>query len=401
MAWPYIFQSGVTHWDRKKAFSGYTLFSYLPNVGASETNTPDNKVHLLDMQGKPVHSWSTTFPVMYSVLQPNGNLVAMLHCAKDIDGRPGFGEYRMGGASGMVVELDWDSNILFEYFDPCMHHDFCKMDNGNYIYVGWEKMPSELTRKVRGGQKGTEHKDGVMFGDYYREINSSGQTVWEWSGLEHFDPDIDIIGPIHTREAWTHVNDVDSMPDGNILSGARHTDGVFIIDRSSGEISWRWGNVAYLDSETDHVEYRVETDPKTMGGPHDGHIIAKGLPGEGNMLIYDNGQYAYRSRALEVDIDNGEVIWESCSGPMESINGRTHFSPYLGGADRLPNGNTMICCGANGVIFEVTPEKEIVWHYVRSEPNYSGMFHWAIYRAYRFAPDYCPQLASLPSPEGE
>jgi hypothetical protein len=132
-----------------------------------------------------------------------------------------------------------------------------------------------------------------MFCDYFREINASGQTVWEWHGIDHFDPDIDIIGPIHFRKEWSHINDVDVMPDGNILSDSRYTDGAFIIDRGSGDIIWRWGNVAYLDPESGQIECRDVTDPKTMGGPHDAHIIADGLPGAGHMLIYDNGQYVY------------------------------------------------------------------------------------------------------------
>ncbi|MFC1892407.1 aryl-sulfate sulfotransferase, partial [Thermodesulfobacteriota bacterium] len=302
MAWPYQYKTGVTHFDREKAFSGYNLFTNIPNADAPEANIMPGKVDLLDMQGNSVHTWHTPYPVWYSRLQPDGNLVVMLKCTRPVEGRPGQGDYKMGGATGMLMELDWEGNILFEYFDPAMHHDYRKLDNGNYIYVGWEKVPSELAKKVRGGQKGTEHKDGTMFCDYFREINSAGQTVWEWHGIDHLDPDIDIIGAAHSRKEWTHVNDVDVMSDGNILSDARYTDGAFIIDRGSGDIIWRWGNVAYLDSETGQIEYRNVADPKTMGGPHDGHIIADGLPGAGHMLIYDNGMYNFASRALEVDI---------------------------------------------------------------------------------------------------
>ena len=401
MAWPYQYKTGITYYDREKAFAGYNLFTNIPNSGAPEAGVTPGKVDLMNMQGNIVHTWHTPYPVWYPRLQPDGNLVVMLKCTRPVEGCPGQGAYKMGGATGMLMELDWDSNILFEYFDPAMHHDYRKLDNGNYIYVGWEKVPPELTKKVRGGQKGTEHKDGTMFCDYFREINSAGQTVWEWNGIEHFDPDIDIISAAHSRKEWTHVNDVDVMLDGNILSDARYTDGAFIIDRGSGDIIWRWGNVAYLDSETGQIEHRNVTDPKTMGGPHDGHIIADDLPGAGHMLIYDNGMYNFVSRALEVDIDTGEVVWQSNfdSGPAEYIKGRGHFSPYISGSERMPNGNTMICCGANGVIFEVTPQKEIVWQFVRAEANYEGNQHWGIYRAYRYDPGYCSQFAGLLPPD--
>lgn len=398
MSWPYKYESGVNYYDETKAFPGYNLITGIPGLAGREPNQVMGEVTLMDMHGKAVHSWQTPYPAWYARLMPDGHLVVVLRCSKPSPKRPGFGDYRMGGATGMLMELDWESNIVFQYFDPNMHHDFRKLPNGNYIYVGWERVPRDHAIKVRGGQKGTEHKDGTMFGDYFREIDSNGATVWEWHGIEHFDPDIDIIGAIHPREEWTHINDVDIMPDGNILSDSRHTDGAFIIDKESGNIIWRWGNVAYLDEETGQVEHRDVRDPTNMGGPHDGHLIAEGLPGEGNMLIYDNAMYTYYSRALEVDIKTGEAVWQSEEpfGSEGYISGRIHFCPFISGADRMPNGNTVICNGGNGVVFEITKDRELVWHWVREKPDLESPVRWGIFRAHRYGRDYCPQFESLP-----
>jgi hypothetical protein len=309
----------------------------------------------------------------------------------------------MGGASGILMELDWEGNILFEHFDPGMHHDFRKLPNGNYLYIGWEVIPPDLAKKVRGGIRGTEHKNGAMYCDFLREINAAKETVWEWHGIEHFDPDIDIIGLIHNREEWTHMNDVDPMPDGNIMCSARHTDNAFIIDRNSGDIIWRWGNTAYFDPETGTVEQHDYRDPKNMGGPHDAHIIAKGLPGEGNMLVYDNGMYNFYSRAIEVDIQTGDIVWQSEPdfGLEGYVKGRIHFAPMISGAERQPNGNTLICSGTNGVVFELTREHELVWHWVRETPNMESDVRWGIFRVHRYARDYCTQFRDLPPAEGE
>lgn len=402
MAWPYKYETGVTLYDPTKAFAGYNLITPFPGRSAPEPNVHPGTVYLMDMQGNVVHTWKTPYPTWYSRLMPDGHLVSCLRCSKPTPDRPGYDQYHMGGATGMLVELDWDGKVVFEHFDPNMHHDFRRLGNGNYIYVGWEKVPPDLAKKVQGGQKGTEHKDGAMFGDYFREITPSGKTVWEWHGIEHLDPDLDIIGAIHPREEWTHINDVDVMPDGNILSDSRHTDGAFIIDRASGEVIWRWGNVAYLDPETGRVEHRDVRNPGNMGGPHDGHLIAPGLPGEGHMLIYDNAMYTFFSRALEVDIKTNEVVWESedAFGIEGYVRGRVHFSPFISGSDRMPNGNTVICCGGNGVVFEVTEEKEMVWQWVRPVPNLRSEVHWGVFRAHRYVPDYCPQFANLPPAEG-
>jgi len=121
------------------------------------------------------------------------------------------------------------------------------------------------------------------------------------------------------------------------------------------------------------------------------------------MLIYDNGMYNYVSRALEVSIETGEVVWQSegTFGLEGYVKGRVHFSPFISGADRLPNGNTMICSGGNGVIFEVTNKKEIVWHYVRPAPNIRSEVRYGIFRAHRYAPDYCPQFEKITPAGGQ
>ena len=400
MVWPVTYPSGTVYYDPERTFDGYTVWAPL---GAGEAEKPNERpglINLMDMGGHVVHTWKTAYPTHYGRLQPNGNLVALLRCTAGE--MPEANGYRMGGGAGMLVEYDWDGNVLFEHNDPYCHHDMRKLPNGNYIYVAWEKVPPDLAKRVRGGMAGTEHMDGTMFSDFFREIDPEGNRVWEWHVIDHFDPDIDIMGPIHPRSEWTHINDIDVMPDGNILSDCRHTDGAFIVDKSTGDIIWRWGNAAYLDRESGRLELRNKKDPKTMGGPHAAYLIEEGLPGAGNMLIYDNGMYAYGSRALEVDIKTGDIVWASEDhGPVPYNYGRNHFSPYISNAQRLPNGNTLICEGRNGVLMEITRDQELVWQYVRPEPSMDQMIKWGVYRAYRYAPDHCPQLASLPSAGGD
>lgn len=69
---------------------------------------------------------------------------------------------------------------------------------------------------------------------------------------------------------------------------------------------------------------------------------------------------------------------------------------------RLLNGNTLICEGVKGRLFEVTASGDIVWEYVipiddngpveqgTEIPNGSppGWLQNAEFRAYRYAPDY-------------
>ena len=69
---------------------------------------------------------------------------------------------------------------------------------------------------------------------------------------------------------------------------------------------------------------------------------------------------------------------------------------FISGCQRQPNGNTLICEGMWGRLFEVTPDGEIVWEYVSpyvvdyEHPAFEGMN--AIFRCYRYAAD-SPQIA--------
>ena len=186
---------------------------------------------------------------------------------------------------------------------------------------------------------------------------------------------------------WTHFNAVDYNTDlDQIIVSTPEFNEIWVIDRGTtkaeaashvggrrgkgGDLLFRWGNPA---------NYRA-------GGPadkklffqHNAHWIPKGLPGEGHVLVYNNGQRRPGPSYSSVDeivlpldekglytLEKGkawgpvEPVW-SYSAPKKT----DFFSSFISGAHRLPNGDTMICSGANGTVFEVTPDKEIVWKYV-------------------------------------
>jgi hypothetical protein len=58
----------------------------------------------------------------------------------------------------------------------------------------------------------------------------------------------------------------------------------------------------------------------------------------------------------------------------------------------LPNGNTLITEGADGRLFEITPENEIVWEYVSPYFGTNQPVN-RVYRAYRLPYEWVPQLA--------
>lgn len=54
---------------------------------------------------------------------------------------------------------------------------------------------------------------------------------------------------------------------------------------------------------------------------------------------------------------------ESASWSYSAPDKKSFYSMLISGAQRLPNGNTFICSGNQGIVFEVTPEGEVVWLY--------------------------------------
>ncbi len=185
---------------------------------------------------------------------------------------------------------------------------------------------------------------------------------------------------------WTHFNSVDYNPalDQIVISVSEFSE-IWIIDHSTttaeaaghaggrsgkgGDLLYRWGNPrAYRPG--------AQADQKFFA-QHSAHWIGRGLPGEGHMLVFNNGGRrpgaGYSSvdeLVLPVD-DQGRYIREpgAAYGPEKPVwsysapNKSDFYAFFISGAHRLPNGNTLICSGPAGILFEATPEKEVVWKY--------------------------------------
>ncbi len=331
-----------------KTSDGYTLFSPLETKNA----------YLIDMQGNFVHRWELLYqPGDYGYPLENGNLI--------ISGRTDKGPATFGGRGGMITEYDWEGNAVWQYEEPTMHHDFTRMPNGNTMVLGWERTPLEISDRVKGGKPGSGDGGGLWC-DYFREVTPSGDTVWEWHGYDHLDPELDSICPIHNRDEWTHCNTCNVLPDGNILTSFRLLDTVGIVDKATGKFNWKWGK-------------------DVLGHQHDPTLLD-----DGSILIFDNGWHAITastpsSRVIEVEPSSGEIKWEYKARP-----GWDFFSAFISGAQRQPNGNTLVCEGMIGRIFEITREGENVWDYNNPFYGYDDRFGYAnrVFRAYRYSADF-------------
>ncbi len=354
------FEESVTVHDPSKAYPGYTLFA--PHY------TKD--VWLIDMKGRLVEHWEMDSHLGGTVrLLPNGNQLRLNKTYRE----PTAG---LGTVGGMLLELDWEGHLVWEYENEYMHHDCRRLENGNTVILCHVKIPEDIAGRIRGGLPGTEGLPGsdpdTVWGDSVLEITPEGETVWRWLSYEHMDPELDVLCPLCPRASWPYLNGLDVFPNGDVVVSARLHNSLFVIDRKTGAIKKRLGQ-------------------SVLGHQHNPTVLENG-----NILVFDNGFHrlppqgapfsveAY-SRVLEINPDTGGIEWEyKAEAPFG------FFSAAGSGAGRLPNGNTLICDMPAGRIFEVTPEAEVVWEFINPIYTHHDTFGNtnAVFQAHRYGCDY-------------
>jgi hypothetical protein len=357
---------GLRALDRDLASPGYTLFAPITGSG---------QVYLIDLEGNVAHQWNLPYPPgSFGYLLPNGNLFYNGKTTENIEDIPWWFK------GGVILEADPSGKIVWELRVPNHHHDARRLANGNVIVLATEAVPPELASKVKGGLPGTELPGGRILADVIYEITPAGETLWTWHAYEHLDPEIDVITAHDKREEWSHANTVGELADGNIIFSARNLSTVLIIDRKTSQIIWRLGR-------------------ETLSNQHYPHELPNG-----NILIFDNGTYRHNvalnfSRVIEVDRKTKQIVWQYTDTPLHNF-----FSPYISGAQRLANGNTLITEGNYGRLFEVTPDKQVVWEYVNpyfgvqqitkdTSPAVQGEQN-SVFRSFRYSPEEIPWLKS-------
>jgi len=148
------------------------------------------------------------------------------------------------------------------------------------------------------------------------------------------------------------------LHNGNYLISCKTLNLLFIVDRQTSDVVWHYQN-------------------NEMGGQHDAQVLQNG-----NILLFANGAYAsdlHHSQVWEINPTTNQIVWRY----RAEDNPQSFFSPHIGGCQRLPSGNTLICEGAKGCVFEVTPAGDVVWEYVSPYMNETpgfGKINW-LFRA--------------------
>jgi hypothetical protein len=292
------------------------------------------------------------------------------------------------------------------------HHDITPLPNGNVLLLVVEKK-SYAEVLAAGFNPALLHPDvsgkGYMLPDSVIEVQplypKGGNVVWQWHVWDHliqdFDPArnnygvvanyperVDVNGWVESNNGimpfWNHMNSVAYNPElDQIVLSVRGSSELWVIDHATttaeaaghtggrrgkgGDLLYRWGNPVNYDRGT--------AAQQMLFDQHDAQWIEPGCPGAGHLLIFNNGlgrNYSTVDEIIPPLLNDGlyslaagsaygptTLTWTYRATPPASM-----YSEAISGAQRLPNGNTLMCDGVHGILTEVTPTGQLVWRYV-------------------------------------
>jgi len=311
-----------------------------------------------------------------------------------------------GGAGGGVQKVEWGGTIVWDFRYNTngvnTHHDLKVLPNGNVLLIAWET--KTRTEAIAAGRNPSYAPSQGLWPDHVIEVEPTGPTsgtiVWVWHAWDHLIQDydsskanygsvidhpelIDVNYAASSQQDWMHTNSIDYNEEfDQILISIHNFNEVWVIDHSTttaeaaghtggnsgkgGDLLYRWGNPA--------AYRRGTTNDRKFSGQHDAQWIDDGCPGEGNILVFNNGVSRHYSTVDEITPpvnENGEyylasgsmygpttLTWSYFANPPTSF-----YVSHISGAWRLPSGNTLITNGETGKVFEVTSEGVTVWQY--------------------------------------
>ena len=319
-----------------------------------------------------INNWRNEGP--YNIIFDNDGSPVWYHRFKDGDRRRDFKVQdngtitmlaRRGGHRFVNYDINFNQIDEFRPADPYHtdEHGVQVLENGNFIIIGRNSDKVDMSQYVAGGQKNADVRETCI-----QEFTPDHEKILEFRAWDHFDiRNVQLDNLTGGRIRFPHMNAVDVDEDGHVLLSSRHLSEVTKIHRQTGEIIWRLGGA--------HSDFEFVNDD--LDGFRNQHDIR--AHGNNHYTVFDNGNLhnPHRSRAVEYELDldkmTATLVWEYRNPPG------TSYSHYMGNAQRLPNGNTLInwAVGDRPKASEVTPDGEVVY-----EMNFVDGYH--TYRTFRF-----------------
>jgi hypothetical protein len=360
----------VVMYNPDKVYNGYNI--YCSRISP--------EAFLMDMMGNVVHRWS--YPPEYDLKEDDG----VWDYAIMLDN----GDLVVISKFRELIRLNWDSELLWKKKMEVHHEVALTPENTFYVIV----------REIK-----TYRGVGVDF-PVIVHLTSNGDEIERWAAYDHLSEIKNVfdqksfLDTVFDNMSWFevckmflkrgltriqgydedysyfHMNAISILPDtalgrtdkrfqeGNLLICFRNVNQIAILDKNTKKVMWVWGE-------------------GVLEWPHHPTML-----NTGNILIFDNGVNRKYSKVVELNPVTKTVVWEYVADPPESF-----YSYQKGSAQRLPNGNTLICEGDEGRVFEVTNNGEIVWAWLN--PVTRDGHREQVYRMIRLSPDKVERVTSF------
>ena len=271
---------------------------------------------ILDNLGTPVYYKETTNGTADFKVQPNGDITYYDFSAGKY--------YRMNSLYEIVDSVNISNGF---YADM---HELRMLENGNYLLMGIDPQLVNMDTVVPGG-----HPLAVVVGLVIQELDASKNVVFQWRSWDHFQI-TDASEYVNLNDSiidYVHGNSIEIISDTNLLLSCRNMNEITNINRITGDIIWRLGG---KNNIFDMVNF---TDTFCMQ-----HSIRL-MPDSVNLSLFDNGNFHSPepySSAIEYHIDE---TTKTATMVDQIRNEPDIFGEFMGHAQRLENGNTIIGWG--------------------------------------------------------
>ena len=123
--------------SENNSYGGYTVI--VPNGG--------DHIYLLGPDGQIKHNWHLPwYKPGYAFLTKSGTLLTRGRLMEQVQGR-----WEFTPGADILLELDWDSNLLWRWEDGDLHHGMQRLPNGNTLIIIWTPLPKGFHQRINGG----------------------------------------------------------------------------------------------------------------------------------------------------------------------------------------------------------------------------------------------------------
>jgi hypothetical protein len=242
-------------------------------------------------------------------------------------------------------------------------HELRELDNGNFLVGSYVPETADLRRFcARPPRERCGPARAAIVSAEIQELDPRGRVLWRWNSRGHIalsetgrwwqsvlsNPRRRLQG----REAFdpVHINAIEPRGSDEVVISTRHTDAVYGIQRSTGEIVWKIGGSKTADS------LQILGDPahKLLGGQHDVRIAD-----DGRLSIYDNGKDRPRRPRVvfyRLEPEQGRARY---LGQLNDSEVKT--SHCCGSARELADGGWLVSWGDNPLVTAFGADREIAF----------------------------------------